>query len=90
MNLSTQQKQTHRHKEQTCGCQGAGRRGGVDWEFRVSTCKVLDVEWMGNEVLLYGKGNYVHNLLGQNMMWDDMRKRMTGSLCCTTEYGTTF
>ena len=24
MNLSTQQKQTHRHREQTCGCQGEG------------------------------------------------------------------
>ena len=25
MNLSTKQKQTHRHKEQTCGCQGGGQ-----------------------------------------------------------------
>ena len=24
MNLSTKQKQTHRHREQTCGCQGSG------------------------------------------------------------------
>ena len=29
MNLSTEQKQTHRHGEQTCGCQGGGRR---EWE----------------------------------------------------------
>ena len=28
MNLSTEQKQTHRHKEQTCGCQGEGEVGG--------------------------------------------------------------
>ena len=26
MNLSTEQKQTHTHKEQTCGCQGGGKR----------------------------------------------------------------
>ena len=26
MNLSTKQKQTHRHREQTCGCQGEGER----------------------------------------------------------------
>ena len=26
MNLSTKQKQTHRHREQTCGCQRGGRR----------------------------------------------------------------
>ena len=25
MNLSMKQKQTHRHREQTCGCQGGGR-----------------------------------------------------------------
>ena len=28
-----QQKQTHRHGEQTCGCQGGG--SGMDWEFGV-------------------------------------------------------
>ena len=28
MNLSTNQKQTHRHGEQTCGCQGGGVRVG--------------------------------------------------------------
>ena len=27
MNLSTKQKQTHRYRKQTCGCQGMG--GGV-------------------------------------------------------------
>ena len=29
VNLSTEQKQTHKHREQTCGC-GAGGRGGED------------------------------------------------------------
>ena len=28
MNLSTKQKQTHRHREQTCGWQEGGREGG--------------------------------------------------------------
>ena len=27
MNLSTKQKQTPRHGEQTCGCQGGGKEG---------------------------------------------------------------
>ena len=27
MNPSTKQKQTHRPREQTCGCQGGGGRG---------------------------------------------------------------
>ena len=26
MNISMKQKQTHRHREQTCGCQGGGGR----------------------------------------------------------------
>ena len=29
MNLSTKQKQTQRHREQTCGCPGAGV---MEWE----------------------------------------------------------
>ena len=29
MNLSTKQKQIHKHGEQTCGCQGGGE--GVGW-----------------------------------------------------------
>ena len=33
MNLSTKQKQTHRHREQTCGCQEGW--GGIDWEFGI-------------------------------------------------------
>ena len=27
MNVSTTQKETHRHREQTCGCQGGGGKG---------------------------------------------------------------
>ena len=27
MNLSMNQKQTHKHREQTCGCQGGGELG---------------------------------------------------------------
>ena len=27
MKLSTKQKETHRHREQTCGCQGGGQVG---------------------------------------------------------------
>ena len=36
-----------------------GERGGcgIDWEFGVSGCKLLHLEWMGNEVLLYSSRN---------------------------------
>ena len=52
MNLSTKQKQTHRHREQTGGCQGEGAGGRMDWEFGVSRCKLLHLEWINNKVLL--------------------------------------
>ena len=57
MNLSTEQKPIQRHGEQTCGCQ----RGGSGMEFGVSNSKLLLLEWMGNEVLLYSIGNYVRS-----------------------------
>ena len=40
MNLSTEQKQTHRHGEQTYGCQE--EESGMDWEFEVSR---MDKQW---------------------------------------------
>ena len=51
MNLSTEEKQIHRHGGQTCGCQGGGGGSGMDWEFGVSRCKLLHLEWKSNEVL---------------------------------------
>ena len=57
MNLS--KKQTHRHTEQTCGCQGGRGREGKDWEFGVSRCKLLYIEWINNKVLLYSPGNSI-------------------------------
>ena len=59
MNISKTQKQTHRHKEQTCGCQRGGGRGGKDWEFGISRCKLLHIGWINNKVLLYSPGNYI-------------------------------
>ena len=45
MNLSTEQKQTHRHGEQTCGCPlGRKERSGLDEEFGVGRCKLLHLE----------------------------------------------
>ena len=45
--------------EQTCGCQGEGCEGGMDWEFGVSRCKLLYREWINNKILLYSTGNYI-------------------------------
>ena len=59
MNLSMKQKQTHRHREQTCGCQGGGVGGGMDWEFGISRCKLLYIERISNKVQLCSTGNYI-------------------------------
>ena len=37
-------------------------RGQVDWVFGVSRCKLLHLEWIRNEVLLYSTGNYIQSL----------------------------
>ena len=74
-NLSTKQKQTQGHREQNCGCQGGG--GGMDWECGVGRCTPLHLEWIRKEVLLYIVQGTISNLLGQNMMEDNMRRMYT-------------
>ena len=61
MNLSTQQKQTHRHGEQTCGCQGGRGREWDGWGVWVHRCKLLHLEWISSGVLLYSTGNYIQS-----------------------------
>ena len=56
MILSTKQNQTHRHEEQTRGCQGGGGRSEMFWEFGVTRCKLLCLEWISNKVLLFSIG----------------------------------
>ena len=52
-------KETHRLGEQTCVCQGGGGRSGMDWDSGVNRCKLLPLEWISNEILLYSTGNYI-------------------------------
>ena len=61
MNLSIEKKQTHGLGKQTCGCQQGGEGGGsgMDWEFEVSRCKLLHLEWISNEIWLYSTGNSI-------------------------------
>ena len=61
MKLSTKQKQTHRHREETCGCQEGGWWTGMDWEVEVSRCKLLHLERVNNKVLLCRIGNYIQS-----------------------------
>ena len=57
MDLSMKEKQTHQHREQTWEPR-AGVWGGVDWEFGVTGCKLTQVGWINNSVLLFSTGNY--------------------------------
>ena len=43
-----------------------GEGNGMDWEFGVSRCQLLHLEWISNEVLLYSTGNYVQSLVIEN------------------------
>ena len=88
MIIPTKQKQTHRHREQTCGCQRGGRvGGGMDWEFGISRCKLLHIEWVNNKVLLYSTGNYIqHPVINHNgKEYEKNIWLLTESLCCTAE-----
>ena len=36
-----------------------GEGSGMDWESGVNRCKLLPLEWISNEILLYSTGNYI-------------------------------
>ena len=59
VNLSTERRRAHEHREQTCGCQDGGGGSEIDWEFGIGGCRLLHLEWMGSGILLYSTGNYI-------------------------------
>ena len=69
MTPSTKQKQSHGHRElvvephRDLWLPTGGGGSGMDMEFRVSKCKLLHLEWISNEVLLYSTGT-ISSLLG--------------------------
>jgi len=61
----------------------------MDWGFGVNRCKLLHLEWIDNEILLYSTGNYIQ-LLGQTIMKRNIKKKnvymyITKSLCYSAE-----
>ena len=42
-----------------CGCQLGRGESGMGWEFGVSRCRLLPMEWISNEILLNSTGNYI-------------------------------
>ena len=58
MILSTKQKQMMSWRAGLCLPGGSGRDG----EIGVGRCKLLHLEWISNQVLLYSTGNWVQSL----------------------------
>ena len=69
-----------------------GGGSGMDWELGVNRCNLLHLEWMSNEVLLNGTGNYIQSLErehdGRYYKKRSVYVCMTGSLDCAAEIDT--
>ena len=73
---------------------GRWSEGGMDWEFGISRCKLLYIEWANNKVLLYSTGNYIHSFLWLTIREKNMKRMymyicITESLCYIVEINTT-
>ena len=66
MTLSMKQKQSHRHREQTVGCQGGERWGRNGMGYGITRCKLVHLGWI-NKFPLYSPRNYIqHPVINQN------------------------
>ena len=67
MSLSTKQQHTYRQRTGLWLPRGRRGRGGIKWEFGVSRCKLLYIEWINNKVPLYSIGNYIqYSMINHN------------------------
>ena len=64
-------KENHGLVEQTCSCQEGGSGSGVDREFGVNRCKLLPLEWISNEILLWALGTMSSQLWWTMIMWEN-------------------
>ena len=64
MQMNISRKQTHRHREHTCGCQGEGEVGkGWTGSLQLEDANQY-IEWINNKVPLCRTGNYnIFNIL---------------------------
>ena len=68
------------------------RGSEMEWEFGVSRCKLLHLDWISNEALVYSTGNYIQSLVIEHDGRSYQKKENiyvcvseTGSLFCTAE-----
>ena len=64
-----------------------GGGGEMDGEFGIRRCKLLNIEWINNKVLLYSTGNYIQSpVINHNgKEYEKEYTCITESLCCTAE-----
>ena len=64
MNLTTKQNEIMDMDSRLVVAGGAGGREGVEWtgSLALVRCKVLHLEWINYEVLLYSSGKYIQSL----------------------------
>ena len=61
MNISTEKKLMDLENRLVIG---KGEEEGVmNWESGVNRCKLLHLDWLSNEILLYSTGNYIQSLV---------------------------
>ena len=68
---------------------GKGSGGGMEWEFRVSRCKLLYIECINNKVLLYSTGNYIQCPVINHSGKEYKKECIYMYNCCTAEINTT-
>ena len=80
-------------KKRLVVAKGEGGGRGMDWEFGISTCKLVYIEWINNKVLLYSTGKFIQypviNHNGKEYEKECMYICITESICCTAEISTT-
>ena len=71
---------------------GEEGRGGMYWEFGVSRCKLLHIEWINNKILLYSTENYIQCRMIKHNGKEYIKKDyicITESLFCIAVINTT-
>ena len=64
------EKQTHKHREQTCGCQGEGSGGEIRWEFGVAAAakSLQSCPTLCHPMVCSLLGSSVHGILQARML----------------------
>ena len=88
MNLLTKQKETHKLRQQTYGCQGEGWGKEIVRAFGMNMHTLLHFKWITNKDLLYSMWNsaqcYVAAMIGEESGGRmDTCICMTECLCCS-------